>query len=95
MNSYIELPKDNIPLILVGDVLDLLKMIPSESISCIVTSPPYWKHRDYYIKGQIGQEETPKEYIDKMTDVSRELLRVLRRDGAYFLNIGNTYMRCS
>lgn len=90
--EYIDLPKDNIPLVLIGDVFDCLTKIPPESISCIVTSPPYWKHRDYYIKGQIGQEETPEEYIDKMTDVSRELLRVLRKDGAYFLNIGDTYM---
>lgn len=77
--KYIDLPKDNIPLVLIGDVFECLKKIPLETISCIVTSPPYWRHRDYYIKGQIGQEETPKKYIDKMADVSRELLKVLRR----------------
>lgn len=90
--GYIDLPNDNIPLVLIGDVFECLKKIPPETISCIVTSPPYWKHRDYYIKNQIGQEETAEEYIDKMANVSGELLRVLRKDGAYFLNIGDTYI---
>lgn len=91
-NNYIELPPDNIPLVLVGDVLHWLKKIPSESISCIVTSPPYWNLRDYYVDGQIGHEKTPEQYVDKLVGVSRELLRILRKDGAYFLNIGDTYV---
>ncbi len=88
----IELPKDNTPLVLIGDVAECLKKIPSESISCIVTSPPYWNQRDYYVKGQIGRERIPEEYINKLTEISKELLRVLKKDGAYFLNIGDTYI---
>ncbi|MFH2069769.1 MAG: DNA methyltransferase [Elusimicrobiota bacterium] len=83
---------DTRPIVILGDVLDILKKIPSESISCVVTSPPYWKLRDYYIENQIGQEKTPEEYIDKMVEISRELLRVLKKDGAYFLNMGDTYL---
>lgn len=90
--DYIKLPDDNIPLVLLGDVMQGLKKIPSESISCIVTSPPYWNLRDYYIEGQIGQEKTPEEYITKMVEISKEVLRVLKKDGAYFLNIGDTYI---
>src|SRR3989344_2555647 len=90
--DYIELPKDINPILLIGDVLDCLKKIPSETISTIVTSPPYWNLRDYYVKGQIGMEKTPEEYIDKMVEVSKELLRVLKKDGAYFLNVGDTYI---
>jgi len=90
--DYIQLPQHITPLVLLGDVLSCLKKIPSESISCVVTSPPYWKLRDYYVSGQIGQEKTPEEYISKMVEVSRELLRVLKKDGAYFLNIGDTYI---
>lgn len=89
---YIELPTDTTPLVLVGDVIHWLKKIPSESISCIVTSPPYWNLRDYYVDGQIGHERTPDEYIDKILEVSKELLRILRKDGAYFLNIGDSYI---
>ncbi len=88
----IELPQDNIPLVLLGDVIQGLERIPSESISCIVTSPPYWNLRDYYTSGQIGHEKTSEEYIDKMVEVSIELLRVLKKDGAYFLNVGDTYV---
>ncbi len=88
----IELPKDITPLVLIGDVLERLKEIPSESISCVVTSPPYWNLRDYYVNGQIGHEKTPEEYIDKLAVVSKELLRILKKDGAYFLNIGDTYI---
>ncbi|MEW6685197.1 MAG: DNA methyltransferase [Candidatus Edwardsbacteria bacterium] len=90
--NHIELPYDTIPLVLVGDVLHWLKRIPSESISCIVTSPPYWNLRDYYVGGQLGHEKTPDEYIEKLLEVSKELLRVLKKDGAYFLNIGDTYI---
>ena len=90
--NYIKLPQDNIPLVLLGDVMQGLRKIPSESISCIVTSPPYWNLREYYIAGQIGREKTPEEYIDKMVEVSKELLRILKKDGAYFLNIGDTYI---
>ena len=90
--NCITLPQDSTPLLLLGDVIRSLKRIPSESISCIVTSPPYWNLRDYYIQGQIGHEKTPEEYIDKLLDVSKELLRVLKKDGAYFLNIGDTYV---
>lgn len=88
----IDLPKNNTPLVLRGDVLDCLKEIPNESVSVAVTSPPYWSHRDYYIKGQIGQEKTPEEYIEKLTFIFRELLKKLTPRGAFFLNIGDTYI---
>ncbi len=32
---------------LVGHVLDALRALPSESVHCVVTSPPYWGLRDY------------------------------------------------
>lgn len=90
--DYIKLPQNNTPLILLGDVIQGLKKIPSKSISCIVTSPPYWNLREYYISGQIGRERTPGEYIAKLVEVSKELLRILKKDGAYFLNMGDTYI---
>lgn len=91
-NNYIITSQNSIPLVIIGDVMDALKKIPSESISCIVTSPPYWNLRDYYIEGQIGRERDPEEYINKLTEISKELLRVLKKDGVYFLNIGDTYI---
>lgn len=87
----IELPKDTMPLILIGDVIEKLKEIPDNSINLVVTSPPYWGQRDYGIKGQIGNEKTSQEYIRKMLEVSKELKRILTEDGSYFLNIGDKY----
>ena len=91
-NNFITLPKDNSPLILVGDVINRLKDIPDKSVNVIVTSPPYWGQRDYGTKGQIGNEQTPDEYVNKMLEVADELKRVLTDDGTYFLNIGDKYV---
>lgn len=90
--EYIELPYDEVPIVLVGDVITQLKRIPDKSISVIVTSPPYWNLRDYEHKGQIGTEKAPSEYVKKLIEIGNELLRVLKDDGAYFLNIGDSYI---
>ncbi len=82
----------NIPILMLGDVEKCLKNIPDETISCIVTSPPYWNLRDYENDGQIGQEKTADEYIEKIVNISKEFLRILKKDGALFLNIGDTYV---
>lgn len=39
--------------ILVGHVLDVLRGISSESVDCVVTSPPYWGLRVYGTEAQI------------------------------------------
>src|SRR5215831_9221699 len=77
--------------ILVGDALDKLRELPSESVHCCVTSPPYWGLRDYSTNGQLGLEKTPEEYIAKMVEVFREVRRVLRKDGTLWLNMGDSY----
>ena len=43
------------------------------------------------VDNQIGLEETPDEYIDKLVSVFREVRRVLKDDGTLWLNIGDTY----
>jgi len=42
--------------IICGNTLTELKKFPSESINCVITSPPYWALRDYGLKGQIWDE---------------------------------------
>lgn len=74
-----------------GDCRQLLKAIPSGSIHCCVTSPPYWGLRDYGVKGQIGLEPSLDEYIDGMVAVFREVRRVLRDDGTLWVNMGDSY----
>ena len=68
-----------------------MQELPSESVHCCVTSPPYFALRDYGLDAQIGQEDTPEQYIDRLTAVFSELYRVLRKDGTLWLNIADTY----
>ena len=77
--------------ILPGNNMDTLKTLPDCSVHCCVTSPPYYGLRDYGIEGQIGLEETPDEYIEKLVLIFREVRRVLRDDGTLWLNIGDSY----
>lgn len=74
-----------------GDAVLSLKRIPSDSVQCIVTSPPYWGMRDYGLKGQIGLEGKLQQYINKLVDAFSEAKRVLKDDGVFWLNIGDGY----
>ena len=124
-----------------GDALKLLKELPSDSIHCCITSPPYYGLRDYgtgtwdggdvncnhkrdnkvsdacstghsnkdltvgdaiyktvcpkcgaiRIDQQLGLEETPDDYVDNLVLVFREVNRVLKNDGTFWLNIGDSY----
>lgn len=77
--------------ILQGDCLDVLKTLPDESVDCCITSPPYYGLRDYGVDGQIGLEETPEEYVNRLVTVFHEVKRVLKEDGTLWLNIGDSY----
>lgn len=74
-----------------SDAVEGLKTLPDKSIHCSVTSPPYYGLRDYGVDGQIGLEEAPEEYIERLMKVFNELHRVLRDDGTLWLNIGDSY----
>ncbi|MGK5032697.1 DNA-methyltransferase [Janthinobacterium sp. MDT1-19] len=77
--------------ILIGDVREQLRALAADSVHCCVTSPPYWGLRDYGVDGQIGLEATPAEFIAVMVDVFEEVRRVLRPDGTYWINMGDSY----
>lgn len=77
--------------IIPGDVRQKLALLPDNTFHCCVTSPPYWGMRDYGYEGQIGAETNINDYIAHLVDVFREVRRVLRSDGTFWLNIGNTY----
>ena len=78
-------------MILTGDCRTILPTIPTNSVDCVVTSPPYYRLRDYGIDGQIGKESSPQEYITTLTDIFREIYRVLKSTGTCWINIGDTY----
>ncbi|MHB8653133.1 MAG: DNA-methyltransferase [Terriglobia bacterium] len=75
-----------------SDALAFLKTLPDETYNSIITSPPYFAQRDYGDDAQIGLEDTPDEYIDALVEVFREARRVLKADGTFWLNIGDTYV---
>jgi len=77
--------------ILQGDVLEQLKRLPSNSVHCCVTSPPYWGLRDYGVDGQIGIEQTFSEWLDKMVEIFEEVRRILHPSGTCWVNMGDSY----
>lgn len=65
------------PLLLHGDALTVLKALPKESIDCVMTSPPYWRKREY-ANGGIGIETDHRDYVRNLTTICAELKRVLK-----------------
>ena len=78
-------------LILEGNSLEILRLLPSNSIQCVITSPPYWGLRDYNINGQIGLEPSLHEFINHLVTIFNEIKRILCDDGTLWLNIGDGY----
>lgn len=78
------------PLFLHGDALEVLRNLPSESIDCCLTSPPYWGQRQYATEG-IGLESKYTDYVADLAAVFKELQRVLKKSGSFWLNIGDSY----
>jgi len=56
-----------------------------QSIDLVVTSPPYWKKRNYGVDGQIGLEESPEDYLTNLLKVFDECKRVLKDSGSMFI----------
>ena len=77
------------------DALDFLKSLPSESVQAAITSPPYYNLRDYDRDDQLGNESTLNDYIDRLVSIFRELRRVLKNNGIFWLNIGDSYSQGS
>lgn len=74
-----------------GDALDVLRTLPDGCVQTCVTSPPYFGLRNYGIDGQIGLEETPELYVERLVGVFREVRRVLRNNGTAWVNLGDSF----
>lgn len=83
--------------ILIGDCRDVLKTMPSDSVDCCITSPPYWKLRSYLPTDhpkkhmEIGGEPTVHEWVQTMVEVFSEVRRVLKPSGTLWINLGDSY----
>lgn len=81
-------------IVLRGDAASI--PLPDASVDLIVTSPPYWALRDYRddgesLKGQIGDEDSPSEWLAALVACTREWMRVLKPEGSMFVDLGDKY----
>lgn len=77
--------------ILQGDVMEQLKLIPDNFFDCKVSSPPYFKLRDYRYEGQWGSENSMSEYLEKMRLFMAEIKRVTKPTATIWVNLGDSY----
>ena len=78
--------------ILYGDCRETLKNLTNLSVQTCVTSPPYYGLRDYGgEESQIGQEQTPEDYIKQLVEVFSVVRDKLKDDGTLWVNIGDSY----
>ncbi|MCC6367407.1 MAG: site-specific DNA-methyltransferase [Bryobacterales bacterium] len=69
-----------------GDSLELLGRVPTGSVNLVFTSPPYALH----FKKEYGNAHK-RDYVRWFIPFAKEILRVLRDDGSFVLNIGGSY----
>ncbi len=79
--------------ILVGDAHARLRVLPPASIDCVITSPPYWALRNYGMQTQLGLEASVNAWVAGLLPVFDELARVLKPEGALWLNVGDSFSR--
>jgi site-specific DNA-methyltransferase (adenine-specific) len=77
--------------ILCGDAREVLRELPAGIVDTIVTSPPYYRQRDYDDDRQLGAETKPEEYVSSLVAVIDECKRVLKDSGTLWMNIGDKY----
>ena len=85
-----QLPRNRI---IVGDARDIVRTLPADSVDCAITSPPYFRLRNYQDGRQIGLETHVDDYTHELLGVARSLKRVLKPSGSLWLNLGDTYSR--
>lgn len=84
-----------------GHVVTALATMNRNSVHVCVTSPPYFNLRDYGIEptlwcdgwtGVLGQEKTVEGYVAHLAECARAIEGVLRDDGTFWLNLGDSYV---
>jgi DNA modification methylase len=74
-----------------GDARRASLLVPNADL--IITSPPYWKKRDYGVEGQLGQEPTAQEFVAALIACLDDWRRLIPKWGSIFVNLGDTYDR--
>jgi site-specific DNA-methyltransferase (adenine-specific) len=82
--------------VIAGDALAVLRRLPAESVSVVITSPPYFQQRDYGNGAAgLGNETTETEYLENLLRIFAECARVTKNDGALVFNLGDKYLHGS
>lgn len=90
LQTHAALPRNTV---LIGDVRDRLAQLPDASIDTVITSPPYVALRSYGVNGQIGAEPDVERWMSDLRQVGKQLARVLKGSGSWWLNLGDSYSR--
>ncbi|HEX6656022.1 MAG TPA: DNA methyltransferase, partial [Candidatus Limnocylindria bacterium] len=77
--------------VLVGDARHHLALLPEASVDMVLTSPPYFRLRNYQIDGQLGLEEEIEEWVTALRGIAAQVQRVLVPTGSFWLNVADTY----
>jgi DNA modification methylase len=88
--DYLADRKSKEPLFICGEAWQTLRLFPDSSLDCILTSPPYYMKREYG-KGSLGLESSYKKYLADLMKIFKELFRILKPAGSFWLNIGDSY----
>lgn len=68
------------------DSLELMRAIPDNHVSLVITSPPY----ALQFKKEYGNVNK-KEYVEWFLEFAKEIHRIIKDDGSFVLNIGGSY----
>ncbi len=77
---------------LLGDAALVTATLEPQSIDTVVTSPPYYRQRDYAADDQIGNESTPRAYVDRLVEVFRALRPAIKSTGSLWIVLGDKYV---
>ena len=83
----------NFPHFIHGDCFSVLKDFEAESIDCVITSPPYFREREK--NKQFNLNQSLESYIDNILSFAREIKRILKNGGSFWLNLGDCYQKTS
>jgi site-specific DNA-methyltransferase (adenine-specific) len=76
---------------------DSMKEVKSNSVQVVFTSPPYFNLRNYgngtENNLELGHEDNVNDFIKNLTNHFKDVKRVLKKNGSFFLNIGETYAK--
>jgi len=78
--------------IIQGDSVTVLKQIPTDQVDLVITSPPYFRQREYgNFENEIGNEDSIGQYVENVMKVFNECVRITKSTGSIVFNIGDAY----